>query len=687
MTTRRSVCPLDCPSVCALDIDVVDERTIGRIYGNKEHPYTDGVICAKVSRYAQRNHHPDRITQPYIRKTKKGSTQSLADFTPASWDEALDLITERFQSIIAQHGAQAIWPYHYAGTMGLVQRDGLDRLRHTLGTSRLHATFCVTLADAGWIAGTGAKRGADAKLMAESDVIVVWGGNPVNTQVNVMNYIAKARKARAAKLIVVDPYLTRTAQKADQHLMLKPGTDGALACAVMHVLFRDGFADREYINQYTSGVEQLEQHLSAKTPQWAAQITGLSVDEITQFAHTYGASQASFMRLGYGFSRSRNGAVNMHAASCLPAITGAWKIRGGGALYGNSSIYTLDRSLITGSDVASTQTRILDQSRIGQVLAGNPDDLQGGPQVMALLIQNTNPAVVAPETNTVLQGLARDDLFTVVHEHFLTDTAMYADVLLPATMFTEHDDLYQSSGHTYLQVAKKLIDAPEHCRSNHWLVCQLASRLGLNHPGFDLTEWELIDRTLKNSAMPEAQTLYEQGGYDCAPAFNDEQFLNGFDTPDKRFHFKPDWSSVGPHSAGMPTLPDHWACNDIAKAKHPYRLVAAPARQFLNTTFSESPWARKAEKRPHVKIHPEDLIELCAAEGELVRLGNDQGEVSVRALAFSGVQRGTVVVEGLWRNTDFAGGVGINVLVSAEPGKPNGGAVFHDTAIWIKKSI
>ncbi len=691
MTKYRSVCPLDCPSTCALDIEVLDGQRIGRVYGNKQHPYTDGVICAKVSRYAERNHHPDRITQPLIRKTDcasksvpKSEASSLSDFEPASWDEALDLIAERFKRVIAEQGAEAIWPFHYAGTMGLVQRDGLDRFRHALGTSRMHATYCVTLSDSGWIAGTGSKRGSDAKLIAESDVLVVWGGNPVNTQVNIMNFYAKARKARGAKLIVIDPYLTRTAKKADQHLMLKPGTDGALACAVMHVLFKEGFADREYMQSHTANATELEQHLADKTPEWAAKITGLSSDEIIEFARTYGSSKASFIRLGYGFTRSRNGAVNMHAASCLPAITGSWKYRGGGALYGNADIYTIDRSIIKGLDIPNVQTRVMDQSRIGQVLVGNPQDLQGGPPVHALLIQNTNPAVVAPETNVVLKGLAREDLFTVVHEHFFTDTAKYADVLLPATMFTEHDDLYQSSGHTYMQVAKKLIDAPSECRSNHWLICELAKRLGLDHPGFGMSEWEIMDRTLRGSGKPSAEEVYQSGYFDCSPEFDDSQFLDGFGTHDKRFHFSPDWSAIGPSSDGMPSLPDHWACTDMASDAHPYRLVAAPARQFLNTTFTETASARKMESRPHLKIHPDDIASLSISDGELIRLGNDQGEVKVHTLAFEGVQPGTVVVEGLWRNSDFEGGLGINTLISAEPGKPNGGAVFHDTAIWIK---
>jgi anaerobic selenocysteine-containing dehydrogenase len=276
----QSVCPHDCPSTCALSVEKLDAHTIGRVYG-ADNPYTAGVICAKVARYAERIHHPDRLSQP-LRRTGTDKA-GRAKFAPVSWNEALDEVADNFQRVIQQCGAQSIWPYHYAGTMGLVQRDGLDRLRNCLGTSQQHSTFCTTLADAGWIAGVGVKRGSDSKSIADSELIVVWGGNPVNTQVNLMHHIALARK-RGAKLVVIDPYLTGTAKQADIHLMLKPGTDGALACAVMHVLLREGLADAQYLASHTDFSDEVNQHLLPKTPQWAADITGLSVTEIETFA-------------------------------------------------------------------------------------------------------------------------------------------------------------------------------------------------------------------------------------------------------------------------------------------------------------------------------------------------------------------------------------------------------------------
>lgn len=690
MTSRmRSVCPHDCPSACALDIEVLDDNRIGKVYGAKEHSYTQGVICAKVSRYAERIHHPDRLLTPLLRKSGKASAggQASARFEAVSWDDALDRICERFETIRQRSGAEAIWPFHYAGTMGLVQRDGLDRFRHAYGTSRQHSTYCVALSDAGFKAGAGIKSGSDVRLMHKSDLVVVWGGNPVSTQVNVMQHLAQAKRANGARFVVVDPYRTKTAEKADLHLMLKPGTDGALACAVMHVMFEEGLADEAYMARYTDKPRELRQHLASRTPAWAAQITGLPAEQIVEFARLYGNTRKSFLRIGYGFSRSRNGAVNLHAVSCLPAVSGAWQYEGGGALYGNASIYDLDRRQIQGLDI-DCRTRVMDQSRIGRVLTGEPHDLQGGPAVEALFVQNTNPAVVAPETRLVLKGLAREDLFTVVHEQFMTETAEYADVILPATMFLEHDDIYTASGHTHLQIGRKLLEPPGECRSNHQVLQGMAERLGLAHAGFHLSERELVDNLLQSSGLPDFDAMVASGGHDCAHAsFEDANFLNGFGTPDKRFHFSPDWSTVGSNTEGMPTFPDHWAVTDEPTEQCPLRLVAAPARQFLNSSFTETESSQRMEKQPLARLHPDDLQRYGLEDGALVTLGNEQGEVSLQAMAFDGVQPGTVVVESLWPNRFFAGGLGINTLVSSQPAQPDGGAVFHDTAVWARAGI
>ena len=677
-----SVCPHDCTSTCALDIERLDARTIGRVHGSRRNTYTRGVICEKVGRYAERVHHPDRLQYPLRRVGPKGAGR----FTRISWDEALDTVAAEFARRAAALGPETVWPYYYAGTMGLVQRDGINRLRHAMRYSRFFSTICVTLADTGWAAGTGAKRGVDLREIDEhSDLVVIWGGNPVNTQVNVMSHAMAARR-RGATLVVVDPYRTGTAERADLHLAVRPGTDGALACAVMHVLFRDGFADWDYLRRYTDCPDELARHVSTRTPEWAAAITGLTAAEIADFARLYGRTRRSFIRCHHGFSRSRNGAANMHAVSCLPAVTGAWQHLGGGALYGQTSIYPLDRTLIEGLDLADRSIRALDQSRLGPILTGDRAALGDGPPVTAMIVQNTNPAMVCPELGLVHRGLAREDLFLCVHEQFMTETAAFADIVLPATTFVEHDDFYTASGHTYFQVARKVIEPPGECRENHAVICGLAERLGATHAGFSMTAWEIMDHTLRASGMWDAETNWRRGGQDCALPFETAHFLDGFATSDRRFHFRADWKSFGGRWEEMPALPDHFDAIDRATPDRPFRLVAAPARTFLNSTFTETPGSRARERRPTALMNPGDCAAMGIAAGDRLVIGNARGEVVVHAAAREGQQRGVVVVEGIWPRRDFENGTGINALTSADPGYPHGGAVFHDTAVWIRKA-
>ena len=675
-----SACPHDCPSTCALEVERLDARTIGRVRGAKANSYTDGVICAKVARYAERVHHPDRLRQPLRRNGPKGS----GAFEPISWGDALDEVADRFAAASAHHGAEAVWPYYYAGTMGLVQRDGINRLRHVMGYSGQKKTICTTLVQSGWLAGTGSLRGPDPREMAESDLIILWGTNAAATQVNVMSHIATARKGRGARLVVVDPYRNASAEVADQHLCLRPGTDGALACAMMHVLFKEGYADRDYLARYTDVPGELEAHLAERPPSWAAPLTGLDEGEIVAFARAYGATERSFIRIGYGFSRSRNGPANVHAVSCLPALTGAWRHRGGGAFFGNGAIYHWDKTLIEGLDRCDPQTRILDMSRIGPVLTGDASDLGDGPPVRAMLIQNTNPMVVAPEHLKVRAGLAREDLFVCVHEQFMTETAAMADIVLPATTFLEHDDLYQAGGHSHIQVGPRIIEPLSECRSNHEVICGLAARLGAEHQGFGMSAWELIDATLGASGWPDAATLRAARWHDCQPDFETAHFLNGFGTPDGRFHFAPDWDAIGPQGAAMPRLPDHFAVIEESDAEHPFRLVTAPARGFLNSTFTETPTSMAREGRPELLIHPEDAGQLALGDGDPVVIGNRRAAVSLHARLFDGLRRGVVVVESVWPNAAFEGGIGINALTGADAPPPNGGAAFHDSAVWIR---
>jgi anaerobic selenocysteine-containing dehydrogenase len=682
-----SACPHDCPSTCALEVEVLDDRTIGRVRGAPDNAYTAGVICAKVARYAERIHHPDRLTQPLRRTGAKGS----GTFETIGWDDALDLVAEAFLKAERQHGAEAVWPYYYAGTMGLVMRDGINRLRHVKKYSDFFSTICINPAWTGYIAGTGRLAGPDPREMAKSDLVVIWGTNPVNTQINVMTHAIHARKDRGAKIAAVDIYMNGTMEQADLPVLIKPGTDGALACAVMHCLFRDGKADWDYLERYTDMPRELQAHLRTRGPDWASNITGCPVETIEQFAALIGERKRTYFRLGYGFSRSRNGAVNMHAASCIAAVTGAWRHEGGGAFHNNGAIFHWNKSMIEAHDARDPSVRALDQSRIGAVLTGDKEALCGGGPVMAMLIQNTNPVSVAPDQSVVKRGFAREDLFVCVHEQFMTETATVADIVLPATMFMEHDDIYQAGGSQYILLGPKLVDAPGECRSNHDVFAGLAKRLGVTHPGFDMTPRELIDWTLQNSGWGSLERLEAEKWIDCQPAFEHAHYLDGFNWPDKKFRFKPDWpevpfkhpSTFGPVDA-MPGLPDHWGVIENIDDAHPFRLATSPSRNFLNSTFNETPTSLAREARPTVMLHPEDAASLDITDGMKVVLGNVRGEVRIYAKLFEGVRRGVAIAESIWPNDAYEDGKGINTLTGADSIAPFGGAAFHDNRIWIK---
>ncbi len=690
----HSACPHDCPSTCALDVEILDERTIGRVRGAKDNSYTAGVICAKVARYAERVHHPDRLKHPLVRAGAKGEGQ----WKQASWEAALDLIAERFLKAEQDYGSESVWPYYYAGTMGLVQRDSINRLRFAKRYSNQFDSFCTNMAWTGYFAGTGSLTGPDPREMAKADVVVIWGTNAAATQVNVMTHAVRARKERGAKIVVIDVYANATVRQADMGIVLKPGTDGAFACAVMHVLFRDGLADWDYLERYTDDPKGLEKHLQTRTPEWAAAITGLSVDEIEAFAHLVGKTRRTYFRLGYGFTRQRNGAVNMHAAASIACVTGAFLHEGGGAFHSNSGIFKMDKREIEGRAMQDISLRFLDQSKIGRILTGDPEALYGGPPVMAMLIQNTNPMNVTPEQRLVRKGFAREDLFVAVHEQFMTDTAKMADVVLPATTFLEHDDIYRGGGQQHVVLGPKLIEPIADARPNIFVINELAKRLGVGHlPGFDLDERTLIDNMNANSDLPHFDELKEKRFVDLQPPFEEAHYINGFKWPDGKFRFRPDWTGSpspnkppevmglqGPHQP-IPEFPDHWEVIETADAEHPFRMTTSPAHNFLNSSFAETPTSLAKEIRPELLIHPDDAAELGIEDGERIEIGNHRGELVLHAVLRAGQKRGVVVSEGIFPNSTFERGEGINILIGAEPAAPYGGLAVHDTKIWIRK--
>jgi anaerobic selenocysteine-containing dehydrogenase len=690
----HSACPHDCPSTCALDIELLDERTIGRVRGAKDNSYTAGVICAKVARYAERVHHPDRLKHPLVRSGAKGA----GEWKQASWEAALDLIAERFLKAEAEYGSESVWPYYYAGTMGLVQRDSINRLRFAKRYSNQFDSFCTNMAWTGYFAGTGSLIGPDPREMSKADVVVIWGTNAAATQVNVMTHAVRARKERGAKIVVIDIYANATVRQADMGIVLKPGTDGAFACAVMHVLFRDGLADWDYLERYTDDPKGLEAHLGSRTPEWASAITGLSVEEIEAFAHLVGKTKRTYFRLGYGFTRQRNGAVNMHAAASIACVTGAFLHEGGGAFHSNANIFKFDKREIEGRAMQDKTIRFLDQSKIGRILTGDREALYDGPPVMAMLIQNTNPMNVTPEQRLVRKGFAREDLFVTVHEQFMTDTAKMADVVLPATTFLEHDDIYRGGGQQHVVLGPKLIEPYAEARPNIFVINELANRLGVGHlPGFSVDERTLIDNMNANSDLPHFDELKERRFIDKQPPFEEAHYIKGFKWPDGKFRFRPDWTGSpapdrppevmglqGPFES-IPEFPDYWEVIEKADAEHPYRLATSPAHNFLNSTFAETPTSLAKEIRPELLIHPDDAAELDIADGERIEIGNHRGEVVLHAVLRAGQKRGVAVSEGIFPNASFERGEGINTLIGAEPAAPYGGLAVHDTKIWIRK--
>lgn len=691
----HTACPHDCPSTCALEVDLTPDGRIGRMRGARDNSYTAGVICAKVARYTERLYHPDRLMVPQRRKGAKGA----GSWQEISWDAALDEIADAFVKAEQLHGSEAVWPYFYAGTMGQVQRDSIERLRHAKKYSGFFGSICTNLAWTGYVMGTGTLRGPDPREMAVADCVVIWGTNAVATQVNVMTHAVAARKNRGAKIVVIDIYDNPTMKQADMGLILRPGTDAALACAAMHIAFRDGYADREYMADFADDPAGLEAHLKDKTPEWAASVTGLSVEEIEGFAKLVGETKKTFFRLGYGFTRSRNGAVSMHAALSLSTVLGSWQYEGGGAFHSNSDIFKLNKAELMGTAFVDPDIRMLDQSQVGRVLTGDAEALRHRGPVTAMLIQNTNPVNVAPEQRLVKQGFLRDDLFVAVHEHFMTETAELADLVLPATMFVEHDDLYRGGGQSHILLGPKLVEPPDTVRTNLFVIEELAKRLGVSDlPGFGLSEREHIDHILAASGKPDFASFEQDKWLDCQPPFAEAHYLKGFAHPDGRFRFRPDWEgtptpnkppramgSLGPVAA-LPVFPDQMDVIETADSEHPFRLATSPARNFLNSTFAETKTSRDKEGRPEVMVNPADAVALGISQGDVVQIGNRRGALRIHVNITDAVKPGVLVAEGLWPNKAHLDGEGINVLTGADAPAPHGGAAFHDNKVWVRVS-
>jgi len=677
-----SVCPHDCPSCCSLVVTVSDGR-LTSVTGNPDHPFTRGVICGKVREYAERVHSPLRVLTPLRRVGPKGR----AELAPISWDEAIATIADRWRAIIAREGAEAILPFSYAGSMGQVQYHAGHPLFHALGASRLDRSICVTTAYAGWRVTVGAITGNDSEQMVGADLVVLWGVNASYSTINVMTLVKQAR-ARGAHVIAIDPYRTPTAQQADEHLMVRPGTDAALALAVMHVLVAEGRVDRDYVERATLGFDRLSEHLRAYTPEAVAPIVGLDADTIVRFARRYGATPRTFIRIGIGLSRHDNGAMTCRTLACLPALTGAYADPHGGALLSTGGAYGFDYSVLERPDLMPTPApRIINMIQLGRALT----DPTLTPPVRSLYVYSSNPAAVCPDQTLVLRGLAREDLFTVVHEQVLTDTAHYADIVLPATTSMEHLDLYRSFGQLTLQLARPALAPQGEAKSNWETSGLLARAMGVAETHYAKGDEGLIREFLAKGDTSVRGVTWEQLDRDGWVRVNLPRpympFANGAPTPSGKVEFYSAWME----RQGLPALPTYVPLaegpdNRELVARFPLQCIVPPNRFFLNSSFSQSELLRRRQGAATAMLAAGDAAARGIRDGDSIRVESPRGAARFTARITDATRPGVVVIEGIWWHRFSPDGLGVNVLTSDRVADLGGGPAFHSNLVQVSKA-
>ena len=676
-----SVCPHDCPSCCSLVVTVEDGR-LTSVTGNPDHPFTRGVICGKVREYAERVHSPLRVLTPLRRVGPKGS----GELVPISWDEAVATIAERWRQVIATHGAEAILPFSYAGSMGQVQYYAGHPFFHALGASRLDRSICVTTAYAGWRATLGAVTGNDSEQMVGADLVVLWGVNASYSTINVMTLVKQAR-ARGAHIVAIDPYRTPTAQQADEHLMVRPGTDAALALAVMHVLVTEGRVDRGYVERATLGFDRLEEHVRAYSPEAVAPIVGLDAGTIVRFARRYGATPRTFIRIGIGLSRHENGAMTCRTLACLPALTGAYADPHGGALLSTGGAYGFDYSVLERPDLMPTPPpRTINMIQLGRALT----DPTLTPPVRSLYVYSSNPAAVCPDQTLVLRGLAREDLFTVVHEQVMTDTAHYADIVLPATTSMEHLDLYRSFGQLTLQLARPVLAPQGEAKSNWETAGLLARAMGVAEAHYAKGDEGLIREFLAKGDASVRGITWEQLVRDGWARVNLPRpympFADGASTPSGKVEFYSAWME----RQGLPALPTYVPLvegpdNRELVARFPLQCIVPPNRFFLNSSFSQSELLRRRQGAATAMLAATDAVARGIRDGDSVRVESPRGAARFTARVTDATRAGVVVIEGIWWHRFSPDGLGVNVLTSDRVADLGGGPAFHSNLVQVSK--
>jgi anaerobic selenocysteine-containing dehydrogenase len=649
-TVVKGACAHDCPDTCATLVTVDASGRATRIQGEPAHPVTSGFLCAKVNRYLERTYHAERLTTPLRRVGPKGS----GTFEPCSWDSALADIASRLNAIRSgAHGPQAILPYSYAGTMGQLQGSSMDRrFFHAIGASKLNRTICAEAGRVGMMMTVGGSVGADIEGVPESDLIVLWGTNTLTSNPHLWPFILDARK-KGARVICIDPIRTRTAEQSDQWIALKPGTDAALALGIMHELFAHDWIDHDYIAQYTTGVDALRARATEWPVQRAAQVTGVSEDVIVALAAAYGAAKSAFIRLNYGLQRHAGGGMAVRTIACLPALTGHWRRAGGGVNLSSSGAFAFNKDALQRPDVGPP-ARTINMSLLGNALT-SPDAGIGGPPVQALVVYNSNPAAVAPDLAAVRRGLAREDLFTVVLEHFQTDTADWADYVLPATTQLEHWDVHTAYGHLNATLNRPAIAPVGDALPNTEIFRRLASAMGLDEPYLKDDDLTLIRQALtSNHARMTGVTfeaLLERGWVRLnVPRPYLPFATGGFLTPSGKCEF------VSPRleAMGLDPVPTFIAPYESVEsdaqlaARFPLQLISSPAHQFLNTSFVNVPTLRRAAKEPECVMHPDDAGLRGVRDGQVVEIANDRGGFEARVRISDGIRAGVIWAPSIW---------------------------------------
>ena len=669
-STVRGACPHDCPDTCALLTTVEGGRAV-RVQGNPDHAHTAGTLCTKVSRYAERTYHPERVLTPLRRNGPKGSGQ----FTPVSWDEALADIAARLKSIA---DPQAILPYSYAGTMGLVQGEGMAaRFFNRLGASQLDRTICASAGGEGLTQTLGGKVGMKVEHFAESQLILIWGSNSIGSNLHFWHHAQEAKR-RGARLVCIDPRRSETADKCHEHLQLLPGTDAALALALMHELITHDWLDHDYIERHTLGWTALRERALQWPPERAAHVCGLPVAQIRQLARDYGTTRPAAIRLNYGMQRVRGGGNATRAVACLPALVGAWRHRAGGLLMSSSGFYPVQGQALQQPELRRGPSRVINMSTIGDDLL-RQSSAEFGPQIQALIVYNSNPVAVAPESGKVVRGFAREDLFTVVLEHFLTDTADHADYVLPATTQLEHWDVHLSYGHTDVLLNRPAIAPLGQARPNTEFFRQLARRMGFDEPGF-ADDDETLCRTAFGDRV-DFQALLDRGF--ATLALPDAPFAQGrFPTPSGKCEF----FSARLAAQGLDGLPGHVPNLELAgsSSRHPLAMISPPARHFLNSTFVNVKSLRDIEAEPLLEIHADDALPRGIADGAVVRVFNDRGHYHCRARVSDRARPGVVVGLGIWWRKMGLQGTNVNELTSQQLTDLGRAPVFYDCAVEVE---